>query len=90
MPKLHGFEVLRQLKEDPATAPIPVIVLSNLGQDRDVQQARAGGAAAYCLKADLSLQELVRHDELLERGVGHDDGGVSHGWLLAGPVRGAR
>lgn len=60
MPKLHGFEVLKHLKAEPATAAIPVIVLSNLGQDQDVQQAMEHGAAAYCVKANLSLQELVR------------------------------
>ena len=60
MPKLQGFEVLRALKQDPATAGIPVIVLSNLSQDRDVQQAIEGGAAAYVVKANLSLKELVK------------------------------
>ena len=63
MPKLNGFEVLRALKQDAATARIPVIVLSNLGQDRDVHQALEEGAAAYFVKADLSLQELVRRVE---------------------------
>jgi CheY-like chemotaxis protein len=68
MPKLQGFEVLRELKADPVTAQIPVIVLSNLGQDRDVEQAMAAGAAAYCVKANLSLQELVRRvNEILGR-----------------------
>jgi CheY-like chemotaxis protein len=60
MPKLQGFEVLKALKEDPATAGIPVIVLSNLGQDSDVQRALDGGALAYLIKADLALEELVR------------------------------
>jgi twitching motility two-component system response regulator PilH len=60
MPKLQGFEVLRELKQDPATAGIPVIVLSNLGQDTDVIQAIDAGAAAYLVKANLSLLELVR------------------------------
>lgn len=60
MPKRHGFEVLRGLKADPATAHIPVIVLSNLGQEKDVQRALAEGAEAFCVKANLSLQELVR------------------------------
>lgn len=59
MPKLQGFEVLRILKQDPATKQIPVVVLSNLGQDSDVQQALQGGAAAYFIKANLSLQDLV-------------------------------
>jgi CheY-like chemotaxis protein len=63
MPKLQGFEVLRTLKQDPATVGIPVIVLSNLGQPGDVQQAMDGGAAAYVVKADLSLQELVKRVE---------------------------
>ena len=59
MPKLQGFEVLRALKADAATAAIPVIVLSNLGQDSDVQQAMEAGAPGYIIKANLSLQELV-------------------------------
>ena len=59
MPKVQGFEVLKALKQDPATAAIPVIVLSNLGQERDVQQAMELGALAYFIKAHLSLQELV-------------------------------
>ena len=60
MPKLQGFEVLKRLKADPATAPIPVIVLSNLGQENDVKQAMSLGAAAYFIKSNLSLQELVK------------------------------
>ena len=59
MPKLQGFEVLRRLKADPATARIPVIVLSNLGQESDVKQAMALGAVAYLIKSNLSLQDLV-------------------------------
>ncbi len=69
MPKLEGFEVLRLLKEDPATARIPVIVLSNLGQERDVSQAMALGAVAFLVKAHLSLQDLVdRVDAVLGTG----------------------
>jgi len=63
MPKLQGFEVLRTLKQDRATSLIPVIVLSNLGQERDVQQAMEAGAIAYLIKASLSLQDLVKRVE---------------------------
>lgn len=60
MPKLQGFEVLRRLKQDETTARIPVIVLSNLGQDSDVRQALDLGAVAYLVKSNLSLQDLVK------------------------------
>ena len=59
MPKLQGFEVLKALKADPGTATIPVVVLSNLGQDGDVRRALEGGAVAYLVKANLSLDDLV-------------------------------
>ena len=69
MPKLQGFEVLSALKQDDATAHIPVLVLSNLGQDRDVAQAKALGAVAFLVKANLSLQDLVdRVDAALATG----------------------
>ncbi len=69
MPKIQGFGVLKALKEDPATASIPVIVLSNLGQERDVQRAMELGAVAYFIKAHLSLHELVqRVSEVLDKG----------------------
>ncbi len=59
MPRLQGFEVLRILKSDPATADIPIVVLSNLGQSGDVQQAMEGGAAGYFVKANISLTQLA-------------------------------
>lgn len=61
MPKLQGFDVLEALKRDPATASIPVIMLSNLGQAEDVRRAMEAGAAGYLVKANLSLQALVSH-----------------------------
>lgn len=69
LPKLSGFDVLRRLKADPATAAVPVIVISNLGQQRDVRQALGGGAVGYLVKADITLQELVRHVEEALAGV---------------------
>ncbi len=58
MPKIQGFEVLRALKADPATRDIPVIILSNLGQDADKQTTLKAGAAEYLVKVNLSLTEL--------------------------------
>jgi CheY-like chemotaxis protein len=59
MPKLGGFEVLRELKADPATDSIRVVVLSNLAQETDVQQALRAGAVAHLVKSNLSPRELA-------------------------------
>jgi len=63
MPKLQGFEVLRQLKGSPLTAAIPVIVLSNLGQEKDSKMAFEMGALDYWVKANVSLEELAKRVE---------------------------
>lgn len=59
MPKMNGFDVLRQLKGDPATADIPVILLTNLGQKSDVQEGLDLGAADYLIKAHFMPSEVV-------------------------------
>jgi DNA-binding response OmpR family regulator len=47
MPKVDGFEVLRRLKADPATAPIPVIMLTARGQFDDLAHGYGEGAHWY-------------------------------------------
>ena len=69
MPKIQGFEVLKALKDDPNTSTIPVIILSNLGQESDSKVAREMGALDYWVKANLALEELVRRvDEMFAEG----------------------
>ncbi len=68
MPKLHGFQVLEGLKADPTTAGVPVIVLSNLGQDADIERAMSAGAAAYFIKSNTSLASLLtKVEDVLHR-----------------------
>lgn len=59
MPKLQGFQVIEHLKQDDRTAAIPVIVMSNLGQESDVHRAMTAGAVAYVVKSNVALQELA-------------------------------
>jgi CheY-like chemotaxis protein len=67
MPKLGGLEVLRLLRADPATASLPVLVLSNSSRDSDIAEIHRLGVAGYLVKANLSLQELGdRVERLLE------------------------
>jgi CheY-like chemotaxis protein len=65
MPKLPGIEVLRALRGDPATAQIPVLILSNSSRDEDKRQAMELGAAGYYVKANLSLKDLATEVERL-------------------------
>jgi DNA-binding response OmpR family regulator len=58
MPKLDGVGVLRALRADPATAALPVVVLSNSSREADLAEVQRLGVAGYFVKADLSLQEL--------------------------------
>ena len=60
LPKLHGFTVLEKLKSDPATAKIPVIILSNLEDNQDVERALTSGASAYLVKTSYQISEVVQ------------------------------
>ena len=60
LPKLTGFEVLTEIKTNMKTKAVPVIVLSNLGQDEDIIRARELGAMEFLVKADLSINEVVQ------------------------------
>lgn len=59
LPKVHGFDVLKKLKENPETKEIPVIVLTNLEGIGDVEKAVELGATTYLIKAEYSLEEVI-------------------------------
>jgi len=59
LPKLHGFEVLKKLKEDQETKGIPIIVLTNLEKIEDVDKALELGATTYLVKALYNLEEVL-------------------------------
>jgi CheY-like chemotaxis protein len=50
MPKMTGYEACRLLKDDPATAEIPVVFLSAKGQEIEIEQGLASGALEYIVK----------------------------------------
>lgn len=59
IPGKDGFAFLQDLKKDPKTASVPVIVLSNLGQREDIERAKSLGARDYMVKAQLTPIEVV-------------------------------
>lgn len=59
MPVKDGFETLRELKENPKTSDIPVIVLSSLGQEEDATKIHDLGAADYFVKTNITIHDMV-------------------------------
>lgn len=59
MPKKDGFYALGELKKNPKWKLIPVIVLSNLGEDTAIKKAMEMGADDYFVKSQHPIEEVV-------------------------------
>lgn len=59
LPGIDGFEVLRRLKSNVNSKGIPVIIISNLSEARDIDKAKQNGATDYLIKAQSSPQQIV-------------------------------
>lgn len=59
LPRKDGFAVLEELKRDGALKTIPVIVLSNLGEDENLKRALRLGAVDYLVKTQHPINEVV-------------------------------
>lgn len=69
MPKMDGFEVLEEMQKDDALKEIPVIVLSNLGEDEDIKRALKLGAVDYFVKAQHPIKEITEKvNQILVKG----------------------
>jgi CheY-like chemotaxis protein len=60
MPRFDGFTVLERLKADANTKRIPVFVLTNLGQQQDIDRCMKLGAAGYIIKTQSLPDEIVQ------------------------------
>lgn len=75
LPKKNGFDVLKELKASPEWQLIPVIVLSNLGEDSEIKRALELGASDYFVKSQHPIQEVIEKvKEYLQGKVPHVDG----------------
>lgn len=59
LPGIDGFEVLSRLKDNAAIRSIPVIVLSNLSQQEEIDKALNLGAADFLIKAHFIPGEII-------------------------------
>lgn len=59
LPGINGFDVLAKIKEEPLTASIRVIILSNLGQREEIKKGLALGAVDYLVKAYFTPDQIM-------------------------------
>ena len=59
MPKLDGFGVLKALRDDDSFKKVPVLLLTNLGEDEDIKKGKQLGATDYFVKANHTPAEVV-------------------------------
>jgi two-component system, response regulator len=63
LPKIDGIEVLRQIRSDPRTRLIPVVVLTSSNEQRDIVEAYQLGVNSYIVKpVDFEqFNEVAKH-----------------------------
>lgn len=65
MPKLSGYEVCQQLRKNPATRDIPVLMVTALNEMGDIEKAVQAGADDFLTKPVNRLELLTRVKSLL-------------------------
>ena len=65
MAKMNGFKVCRNLKQDPQTKEIPVVMLTAMGRQVDKEKGKQVGARDYIIKPFTPLALLMKIGEIL-------------------------
>ena len=73
MPEMDGFELLANVRRDPALTDLPVIMLTAKAQDKDVMTGYQYGADMYLTKP-FNPQELLQFVKRILAAQGEDDG----------------
>ena len=64
LPEMTGFEVLAELKRDKKLTKIPIVILSNIGEEEDIKKGLKMGAKDYLIKANFTLEEIIQRIEV--------------------------
>jgi DNA-binding response OmpR family regulator len=59
LPEVDGFSILEKLRSEGSTRNIPVLVFSNLAEDKDIDKAKNFKIKEYMVKASVNLSDLV-------------------------------
>lgn len=59
LPSYDGFDILKKIRETEKIKDLPVIVFSNLSEDKDIKKANDLGATDFMVKSNFTLDELI-------------------------------
>lgn len=59
--KMNGLDILRKLKADEATKNIPVLIMSNLSDDKTISEGLSLGASGYFTKSQAYPDDILRN-----------------------------
>jgi DNA-binding response OmpR family regulator len=59
MPEMNGAEALSEIRKSSTGKHIPVIILTNLGEEESPQSLKALGIHSYIVKADFTPRQVV-------------------------------
>jgi CheY-like chemotaxis protein len=59
LPRIDGWEILKEIKRDDKLKDLKVIILSNLSQKAEIDKGMALGAIKYLIKAHYTPSEVV-------------------------------
>jgi len=65
MPKLDGFATLKQLREMEQYKTVPILMLTNLGQEEDIEKGKKLGATDYLIKANFTPSQVLEKIKLI-------------------------
>ncbi len=65
LPDVDGFSVLKKMREDEATKSIPVVIFSNLYEEKDLKKATKLGISNFMIKSNFTLDELTQKIKIL-------------------------
>ncbi|MEX0878087.1 MAG: response regulator [Candidatus Spechtbacterales bacterium] len=68
LPGMSGFDLLVKIKSTPEWKDIPVVILSNFGQEEDIQRSKKLGAAEFLIKAHCVPEDIIaKINEVLKK-----------------------
>ncbi|MBP7006627.1 MAG: response regulator [Candidatus Pacebacteria bacterium] len=59
LPEVDGFSILQKIRENKELVTLPVIVFSNLSEEKDIDKAKKLGISEFIVKSNFTLDELT-------------------------------